>query len=226
MDVSGCREPAVRRCRLSRRYRAGLIVFGLVNALGALAAGALGLVVVCAGMLGRDQNGGGDEPESTAGRPSKGAPMGRSTSSARPARVVCRILPAWLGILSISILAGALVCCDTEVDVGDHGAQDGRDQERRAAGARADIHAFETALKQYRLHHGRYPTTSQGLVVLTEPTDRRPEGYLERFDENDPWGNPYDYTSDGRVFLIVTYGADGIEGGEGLDADIRSDRVD
>jgi general secretion pathway protein G len=96
-------------------------------------------------------------------------------------------------------------------------------EEGRVTKTQADIDAFKNALKQYRLHYGKYPSTSQGLIILTEPTDRRPEGYLENFNENDAWGNPYEYSSDGRKFLIVSYGADGMEGGEGTDADIRSD---
>ena len=39
----------------------------------------------------------------------------------------------------------------------------------------------------------------------------------------DPWGNPYQYNTpgpDGRDYEVVSYGADGREGGEGEDADV------
>lgn len=42
---------------------------------------------------------------------------------------------------------------------------------------------------------------------------------------NDPWDNPYFYELEGRKFIIYSLGADGIEGGEGVDADIRSDQL-
>jgi general secretion pathway protein G len=90
----------------------------------------------------------------------------------------------------------------------------------------SDIDAYKSALKMYRIDNGRYPTTSQGLEALTESTDRHPEGYLETFNPNDAWDNPYEYTSDGRTFVIVSYGADGQEGGEGFDADISSEDSD
>ena len=49
--------------------------------------------------------------------------------------------------------------------------------------------------------------------------------YLEKPLEKDPWGNPYQYKvpgPDGLPYGIVSYGADGTEGGEGEDADIAS----
>ncbi len=89
--------------------------------------------------------------------------------------------------------------------------------------AQRDIDAFGTALKLYRIDQGRFPTTAQGLEALTEPTDKWPHGYLDAFDTTDPWGNSYVYTSDGETFLLVSYGEDGVEGGEGSEADLRAE---
>ncbi|TWH71445.1 general secretion pathway protein G [Azomonas agilis] len=94
--------------------------------------------------------------------------------------------------------------------------------------ARADIATLEQALDMYRLDNLRYPTTEQGLAALitkpqTEPLPRqwRTDGYIRRLPE-DPWGNTYGYRSPGQQGRIDLYslGADGQEGGEGMDADI------
>lgn len=96
--------------------------------------------------------------------------------------------------------------------------------------ARAQIDRLETALAQFRLDNQGYPTTQQGLQALVEMPGglRRPEryqtgGYIESLPE-DPWGNPYVYIYPGEFgeFDILSYGADGRPGGEGLDADIGS----
>jgi general secretion pathway protein G len=36
----------------------------------------------------------------------------------------------------------------------------------------------------------------------------------------DPWGNEYAYMSDGYNIVIKSFGADGVDGGEGYNADI------
>jgi len=94
------------------------------------------------------------------------------------------------------------------------------------------ISNLETALKTYYLDNGVYPTTDQGLEALvTEPTTDpipskwRKGGYLEKGKvPKDPWNNDYIYLSPGLHgdFDIISYGQDGVEGGEGWDADIDS----
>ena len=93
--------------------------------------------------------------------------------------------------------------------------------------ARADIASYETAIEFFRLDHFRFPTEQEGLAALVEapagldvakyPAD----GYVQRL-RNDPWGNAYVYRAPGEfgAFDILSYGADGQEGGEGADADI------
>ena len=98
----------------------------------------------------------------------------------------------------------------------------------RTAGV--DIRQIEAALDQYRLDMGSYPSTEQGLRALLEVPatarlkDRyRPGGYLRDFP-TDPWGSPYQYRfepGEGRV-EIYSFGADGEQGGEGLNADISN----
>ncbi|MFO8112994.1 MAG: type II secretion system major pseudopilin GspG [Desulfosalsimonadaceae bacterium] len=105
----------------------------------------------------------------------------------------------------------------------------GRDDQARQLRAKVDIEALETALKLYRLDTGRYPTTQQGMEALVEQPEGvanwREGGYLEKKRLlKDPWGNDYVYLSPGTNgdFDIISYGADGQPGGEGVDADIKS----
>lgn len=92
--------------------------------------------------------------------------------------------------------------------------------------AQADISAFKTALDRYYLDNGAYPSSDQGLPALVSapsngkvPADYPSGGYIEKIP-NDPWGTPYVYQSDGDNYLLKSYGADGVEGGTGKNADI------
>jgi len=102
--------------------------------------------------------------------------------------------------------------------------------------ARAQIENFKTALKLYYLNHKAYPTTEQGLAALVSaPTGAAalknyPErGYLDgQSVPKDPWGNNYVYLCPGIYsdFDIASYGADGVQGGEGKNKDITSWETD
>lgn len=103
-----------------------------------------------------------------------------------------------------------------------------RPDEARMVAARQDIASLMQALKLYRLDNRRYPTTEQGLAALvTKPTLAPiPEGwknggYVEHLPQ-DPWGKPYQYLSPGLrgEIDVFSFGADGVAGGEGSDADI------
>lgn len=92
--------------------------------------------------------------------------------------------------------------------------------------AMADIAELKTALDRYYIDIGSYPTSDQGLAALvnppgsqTDPTGGSDAGYIKRIP-NDPWGNPYVYQSDGTNYSLKSYGADGVEGGTGKNADI------
>ena len=111
-----------------------------------------------------------------------------------------------------------------------------RPEEAKQAKARIQIESLETALKLYRLDNGNYPTTEQGIQALVEaPTvgalakKWREGGYLEKGKvPKDPWGNDYVYLSPGTQgdYEIISYGADGEQGGEGKDKDISSRDVE
>lgn len=108
-----------------------------------------------------------------------------------------------------------------------------RPDEARIIKAKNDIKAIESALKLYKLDNGFYPTTEQGLEALIKKPDSEPipqnwksGGYLDSNNTPlDPWGHKYIYRSpgeDGRDYDIISYGADGKEGGDGVNADIKS----
>lgn len=92
--------------------------------------------------------------------------------------------------------------------------------------ASSQIRAFMTALDIYLVDVGGYPTNEQGLDALRRnpggPNWRGP--YLRKEIPLDPWGNSYVYRSPGRSggFEIVSFGADGLEGGSGEAADVES----
>jgi len=97
--------------------------------------------------------------------------------------------------------------------------------------AKSQIAMLEAALDQYRLDVGRYPSTEEGLRALIEPPQEEelrkhwPGPYLKKPKiPKDPWGHEYQYRSPGEhgEYDLWSYGADGLPGGEGEDADIRS----
>lgn len=100
--------------------------------------------------------------------------------------------------------------------------------ESKAKAAKIQIESLSSALDLYFLDVGRYPTTSEGLTALV----RRPGStaswngpYLKGgLVPADPWGNAYVYRSPGEhgTYDIISYAADGTEGGTGAAADITS----
>lgn len=108
----------------------------------------------------------------------------------------------------------------------------GRTEDAKIADVKVQIRNFETALEMFKLDNGFYPSTEQGLEALIEepatgraPANYRAEGYLKRKRiPLDPWGTPYIYLSPGEEgdYDITSLGADGLDGGEGNDADINN----
>ncbi len=104
-----------------------------------------------------------------------------------------------------------------------------RQREARKSTTVAQIALLKDALELYMQDNGRYPTTAQGLEALvtepsSEPKPRKWMGYIEQLPL-DGWAYEFDYESPGgenRDYEIVSFGADGMEGGEELDADIYS----
>ena len=96
--------------------------------------------------------------------------------------------------------------------------------------AEAQVKMLKGALQTYRLDVGTFPTDEQGLRILYDkPTgdariEERWKGpYLDESVPVDPWDNPYQYkrlASGPQPFALYSFGADGLLGGEGYDADL------
>jgi general secretion pathway protein G len=105
----------------------------------------------------------------------------------------------------------------------------GRLDQARVTAARSDINTLMGALNTYKLDNQRYPSAEQGLnALIAKPTTgaippnwRGP--YIPKLP-NDPWDRPYLYANPGLKGEIDVYsfGADGVTGGEGNNADIGS----
>ncbi|MFC3052775.1 type II secretion system major pseudopilin GspG [Kordiimonas pumila] len=96
--------------------------------------------------------------------------------------------------------------------------------------ARVDISRLDQAVEMFRMEARRYPTTEEGVEVLTKApkgSSLRSEGIIKDLP-NDPWGNDYQYLYPGEhgTYDIFSYGADGRLGGEGLSADIGNWKQD
>lgn len=97
----------------------------------------------------------------------------------------------------------------------------------KQSATRAQIENFMTALDNYFIDVGRFPTTQEGLQVLRMKSEGNVKWngpYLKKNVPDDPWGNSFLYRAPGRSggYEILSYGADGREGGEGEDQDIAS----
>lgn len=92
--------------------------------------------------------------------------------------------------------------------------------------AKTQIEMLGQALDAFRLDVGRYPSTSEGLsALITNPGVEGWSGpYLKKGLPNDPWKKPYIYQSPGEHgdYDLVSYGADGVPGGEGENKDVNS----
>ncbi|HEU4644265.1 MAG TPA: type II secretion system major pseudopilin GspG [Burkholderiales bacterium] len=94
--------------------------------------------------------------------------------------------------------------------------------------AKAQIDALGTALDQYRLDTGRYPSAELGLKALVHRPPDEPKWagpYLRKEVPHDPWGKPYLYRMPGEKGIdydLVSYGKDGQPGGSGEAADITN----
>jgi general secretion pathway protein G len=100
--------------------------------------------------------------------------------------------------------------------------------ESKVKAAKIQIESFSSALDLYYLDMGRYPASGDGLAALVARPGNAQEWngpYLKGgVVPNDPWGHPYVYRSpvEHAPYEIISFGADGQEGGTGTAADISS----
>ncbi len=102
--------------------------------------------------------------------------------------------------------------------------------ESKSKAAKLQIEELGSSLDLYKLDVGRYPSTENGLQALVvaptgSGTERWNGPYLKKkLVPKDPWGNEYRYAAPGNhgPYDIVSFGADGREGGTGEDKDVNS----
>ena len=107
----------------------------------------------------------------------------------------------------------------------------GRPDQARITAAQSDLRSLANALDMYRLDNFNYPSSDQGLEALVtkpsgfpEPKNYNPDGYVKKIPV-DPWGSPYVYERTEDGYNLLSLGADGVEGGEELNADIRFEEL-
>jgi general secretion pathway protein G len=107
----------------------------------------------------------------------------------------------------------------------------GRFEEGKVDAAKLQMKNVETALLNFKLKYGRYPSTSEGLNALVQPppmkSGRTPGAFLDNPELlNDPWGNALQYfspaTSGQHEYEILSMGSDGQTGGTGTSADVSN----
>ena len=106
----------------------------------------------------------------------------------------------------------------------------GQTDKARVVTTKANLKILHASVNQFKMDTGRYPTEEEGVEVLIEPLEEidnyEPGGYLESTElPKDGWGNDFIfelYPESGKPFVIMSFGADGEEGGEGYDTDLYS----
>jgi general secretion pathway protein G len=135
--------------------------------------------------------------------------------TARPFRAGFSLVEIMIVIVIIGLMAGMVT-----VNV--------RSYLTRAKTARAkqDIAVIAQALSAFYTANDRYPTSEEGLAILAKPSDKLPEPPLDK-EPVDPWNRPYQYVCPGTgvPFEVICFGADGREGGDGVNADITSSNL-
>jgi general secretion pathway protein G len=88
--------------------------------------------------------------------------------------------------------------------------------------------SLKDSLDSFKINEGSYPSTTDGLKALVNNPnpekykDYPKNGYLNsKHIPTDPWGNSYIYINNNSDIDIISLGADGKEGGDGENRDIR-----
>jgi general secretion pathway protein G len=103
--------------------------------------------------------------------------------------------------------------------------------ESKVKAAKIQLQSFGGALDLFYLDAGRFPSTAEGLTALVRPAPGVAAWngpYLKGGNiPNDPWSHGYVYRSPGEhgPYEIISYGADGQEGGSGVAADISLENL-
>lgn len=86
----------------------------------------------------------------------------------------------------------------------------GADPDRAPRKAMADLRSLGTAIESFAVDSNRYPSTEGRLVPIDAVSGSIEPIYIRLAPRIDPWGFPYLYASDGKHYLVVTHGSDGV----------------
>ena len=134
----------------------------------------------------------------------------RAARNVRRTRAGFTLIELLLVLVILAVLAAVVVPKFT-----------GRSEQARIAAAKTDVKMLETALENFEVDNGRYPTTDEGLGALIQPPAvvKAWHGpYIKQSGlPKDPWGNPYVYRFPGQFntsgYDLASFGPDGSEGG-------------
>ncbi len=88
-------------------------------------------------------------------------------------------------------------------------------EEAKMKDAKIQIQSFAQALDLYKLDFGSYPSTSEGLNILSSPPNNK-KPYMNNIPK-DPWGRDFVYiypgTHNSSSYDVESYGPDGNDGG-------------
>lgn len=104
----------------------------------------------------------------------------------------------------------------------------GKTDQAKVAAAKAQLSQLEGAIIEFQANCNRLPQSLDELV--NKPGDCpnwQDGGYLKGSKvAKDPWGHDFVYHSSNGDFEIISLGADGKEGGNGVNQDISSRNLD
>jgi general secretion pathway protein G len=105
----------------------------------------------------------------------------------------------------------------------------GRFNNAKARTAQLHVNTLAAAMDDFFIDTGRYPTADEGLRALVTAPGNAPgwRGPYVRSEQSliDPWGRPFILSgnpSPTGAPLVMSLGADGAEGGSGVDSDVTS----
>jgi general secretion pathway protein G len=96
----------------------------------------------------------------------------------------------------------------------------GTSKDAKISATKSDISELSSAIERFYINMDRYPTSEEGLAVLTDPpTDAGTKWhgpYIKKL-RTDPWGNPFQYQSPGThnpsSYDVWSKGAGGSDAG-------------
>ena len=89
---------------------------------------------------------------------------------------------------------------------------------------RAKMTPVESAIEAYHINTSQYPVELEDMVKCPAGLEDLWKGpYLREIQLYDPWERPYIYNLTNDGYELISYGADGLPGGEGYNEDIYND---